>query len=242
MIKKLLLAFILALLSASPALGAVALYGAQQCIGSAISNQNTFSISNANFDSSGGTNTMIIIFVEFMNTGTGATISSVTYNGDAATFAGSSGYSYIYYRVAPDTGGNLNVTANFTSNFDRVVLSACMLENVDQGSPVDAPATSNGTPGPAELTFSSAAGDMTFAGLAWHQDSQSLTLTSGTTIHFDTASDAISGYSARQAGAGSVTFSWTLGDAGHDWYVVGVNVNQAAAAPTAPLHNRRRGQ
>ena len=180
-----------------------------------------------------GTNNVLVVGVSMNITGnSGATVTSVTYNGAALTLAGvhndagSTRRVEIWYLVAPATGTH-NVVVNLSSPVDAVV-GATNVPGSDQTSPIRDFVSGDGAGGAiATLNVPSANGDTVVDALAIggaqtvtaYGPTQTQAWASSTGA---TASD-VSGSGSTRAGAASVPLSETF-SANSNWSVGAVSV------------------
>lgn len=175
-----------------------------------------------------GSNRLVLIDVHHFN----GTISGVTYGGVACTLVTSventsnSALRLARYRlIAPATGAQ-NAIASFTG--DPAVIGALLVHSYtdcDQTTPLGTSASAEGdSAGPATVNVSSASGELVADALFVFNPS--ITAGAGQTVNdadleFENwgGNDFSSG-SSTEAGAGTVTMSWTFGASGV-WNIIG---------------------
>lgn len=190
-----------------------------------------------NVNAASGTNLGAIIDIHHYN----GTISSVTGGGNAATSdtsrtnASNGSVKSSRYKITGITTGNLAYVANFVG--DPFVIAAILVRvysDLHQTTPVSASAAADGdSAGPATVNVSSASGqlvvDSVFVGNA------SITVGASQSVEDATqeldnwgGTDFSSGGSA-EAGAGTVTMSWTLGGSA-PWNIIASSLQAPAGA------------
>ena len=137
------------------------------------------------------------------------TVSSVTFNGDAMTqhaTVGTAPKVLMFKLVAPDIG-TYNVVITLSGASD-IVASAVPLVNVDQTTPLDAAETESGTGTAASDIVTSAANELVIDALAVNSAAV-LTVGASQTDIADNVQDTVRGGVSVEAGAASVTMSWS---------------------------------
>lgn len=145
------------------------------------------------------------------------TVTSLTYGGVALTKIGSSNvrYGVELWRLVGPTVGTANLVANWSGSSDMVGWSGSFT-NVNQTTPHGAIAVANNTSSFApSVTIGSAPGELVIDTLATRGSANSTTAGAGQTL---ICSGALGnggtdgrGASSSEAGAASVTMSWTMG-------------------------------
>ncbi|MDX1404915.1 MAG: DUF6701 domain-containing protein, partial [Woeseiaceae bacterium] len=166
--------------------------------------------------------------------GSGETVSSVTYNGDALTFQGSAqgpgndSRVEIWTRVAPDVGTHDVVVNLSASSHDGASAGVATFTGVDQTTPLGTFASDSGTGGSASFNVSSAAGDIVF-GVVAVDDSTDYNLVpgSGQAEHWDLDTDELNASGTTEDGAASVTTSWTWSGS-DDFAAGGISIKAAS--------------
>ncbi|HKB08602.1 MAG TPA: DUF11 domain-containing protein, partial [Candidatus Polarisedimenticolia bacterium] len=147
-----------------------------------------------------------------------ATATGVTYGGQALTFAGGvsnggSNRAEIWTLLAPPTG-TANVVVSLSAPV-HVVGGASSFSNVDQTTPYGAFTSTTGNTSPISLAVTSAVGEVVIDTVVTNGDVASLAAGASQTERWNNftggnASNA-RGAGSTQAGAASVTMSWTMG-------------------------------
>jgi hypothetical protein len=161
-------------------------------------------------------------------------ISGVTYGGSAMTFVeaderANGVYAALYRYVAPATTAS-DVVMSFDGSighFGAVCVSS--YNGVDQTTPIRASASANGSSGTSSVDVSSATGDVVV-------DAQGIygtqpTAGGGQTSMLSTAGGSSGGMcsgASREAGATTVTMSWTHGS--DQWAIAAMSLKAAGAA------------
>lgn len=172
-----------------------------------------------------GDNRLLVVSIS----ATWASVTGVTYNGDALALAESREYAgygaFTYYIVAPDTGTH-DVVVSMAGSVD-VVATAVGLTGINQSSPLANEIDAEGTSTTPSVTVSSAAGDWVLDCVTWDIDgAASVTPGAGQTqLGQDTQGGNCGHAVSWKSGAASVTTSWTIG-ASKDWSIVGVSINR----------------
>lgn len=168
-----------------------------------------------------GSNLILIVGLAFRST---VSSVSVTYNGVAMTSVGDTaagptgGVVYMFRLVNPATGAN-NVVANWTTA-SNMVGGSMSFTGVSQSDPIGTPTTATGTASPATTTVSSATGELVVDALSSNAVLPSVGADQ-TTRYGPTLSTNVYGAGSTEAGASSVTMSWTFGSAAN-WGIVAV--------------------
>ncbi|MCA9071840.1 MAG: DUF4347 domain-containing protein, partial [Planctomycetaceae bacterium] len=182
-----------------------------------------------------GTDRLMIVGVSLDPHGT--SVSSVTYNGvnlaliGVEEVGGSHARVEIWALVAPDTGTH-NVVVNLTDAGHRgAVAGAITFTGVDQSTPLGTFSSASGDSSTASTTTGSSSGDLVFGVVSSHNGTGA-SPTGGETEYWDHSTANTNGSGITQAGAFSVTPTWTV--ANDDWAVAAVNV-QANQSPSITL-------
>ncbi len=182
-----------------------------------------------------GSNGILIVSIATRDSA-GGTVSSITYGGTALTFIGadtsSKTHAELWYLKAPATG-TANIVVNLTSA-ENFVAGATNFFGVNQTTPYGSVTTGNGSGDPS-LIVASATGELVVDAVA-DRDVDSETIGAGQTALWvtknGTGSNDAWGGSSSEAGAASVTMSWTTTGAGAgEWAAVAVSLKAAPAAP-----------
>jgi hypothetical protein len=198
-----------------------------------------------------GSNTLLVVGV------VGAafdpiTITSVTFNGDPLTLAGSQnpgtpgndGLIALYYRVAPDDGMHtveVQAQQNFPDNdpVDHIIAGSLSFNGVDQTTPMQNADSSFGNSGTASLSVTSAVGNMPVVVVGAGSNLSSPTQTGRWLRNVNTNYTSANAAQSTADGASSVAFSYTVNN--DTWAVVGMDVVAAAEAAGVSRVIRLRG-
>jgi len=176
-----------------------------------------------------GTNRILVVGVNiFSDSPPLPTVSTMTYAGQSMTFlaaqedgvAPSRIRTEMWYIKAPATGAN-SIAITFSASV-RAVAGGMSYTNVHQTTPFGTPATAGGLSDAPSVTVSSAAGELVVDTVGRRQSSsgtQTLTAGGGQTERYNDKSGTnndnnVLGAGSEEAGAASVTMSWT---ANSDW-------------------------
>ena len=180
-----------------------------------------------------GANRALIVGVSFWN-GSTQSISGVTYAGTAMTNVGgatdlSNDRAQQWALSNPTTGAN-NVVVSFSAAVDAVC-GAVSFTGAHQttASLTGTQATATGTSTAPSVNVTSATGEIVIDTLA--QFAQTDTVGAGQTQRWNATFGSEDGAGSTEAGAATVTMSWTLG-ASADWALVGVGVKPAPVGTT----------
>ncbi|MDH5318414.1 MAG: DUF4347 domain-containing protein, partial [Nitrospira sp.] len=175
-----------------------------------------------------GSNGILIVDVS-MYTTSGITVSSITYGGTALTYIGSDTSSKdhveMWYLKAPETG-TANIVVTLTGS-TSIAAGATNFFGVDQTTSYGSLTTGNGSGDPS-ITVASATGELVVDAVS-DRDVDSESVGAGQTVLLTNkagtnASDAWVG-SSTEAGAASVTMSWTTSGGGAgEWAAVAVSL------------------
>jgi MSHA biogenesis protein MshQ len=165
------------------------------------------------------------------------TVTSVTYNGVNLTLVGTAEEAdnarvEIWQLLAPPTG-TYNVVITFDQSLQRQAIGGVMtFTGVDQFVPVGAFAGANGLSATASVNVSSAADELVFGVVAAERPA-SLTPGAAQTEHWNIiigGGGRTGGAGSTQAGAGTVTPSWTLGRS-ESWAIGAVAIKPPSTIP-----------
>lgn len=198
-----------------------------------------------------GSDRLLVVCIAWTDTSiSGATPSSVTYNGVALTFLTTNsagiGVNEIWYLIAPSTGAN-NVVVTFTNIVpsegpsSNAVCGSMSFTGVDQTTPLGTPGTANAnSTAPSVSVTGASASNFVFDSLLVASGASAqptITVNASQLQRWQTKIGAgsvrIAGAgSTKASAAGSVTMSWTLSVA-RNWATIAVEVLQVAVAGTA---------
>jgi hypothetical protein len=179
------------------------------------------------------------LFVGVSNdSGTLATVSTVTYAAAGLTQKwsftfSSAGLNYRnsgYFMVAPATGGN-NVVVTLSDADAELSSGAMAFTGVDQTTPLATQATATGTASPATVDVSSATDDVVVDNVCTGFSSMVVGANQTSRWEQESIGRGTAGSGSTEAGAGTVTMSWTL-TAGFDngWTIGAVPIKMSGAA------------
>ena len=192
---------------------------------------------------SAGENRELLIFIDFggLNAVPIFAITSVTYNGVAASFVDSQlsngtlrGAVHLYHLTAPAIGTNnvvVTYTNTTTSASDVIRVYAVSYTDVDQTTPYSNVTKNSGSSAAPTVTQTSAAGRTTVVGVV---DGSAITSVNQTlrVIRNDNSSSGGGNSAVAEAvGATSVTTTWAAGN--DDWGIVSLSLNPVAAGGVA---------
>ena len=180
-----------------------------------------------------GTDRLMLVGVPIA-LGSGESVSSVTYNGDALTFEGAAqgpgndSRIEIWSRVAPDTGTHDVVVNLSSSGHDGASAGVATFTGVDQATPLGTFASDSGSGGSASFNVSSAVGDLVFGVVAVDDGTDyNLVPGGGQAEHWDLDSGELNSSGTTEDGAASVSTSWTWSGS-DDFAAGGISVKAAA--------------
>lgn len=191
-----------------------------------------------------GTDKILIVAIAIVGSSTGGdSVSSVVSDIDGALTkldhaedtTGSQARVEIWYKKAPSTGTHV-VTATYALTTRSIVMSTCW-ENVHQTSTFGTVAKANtgaDAASPATVNVSSAAGEVVIDVVGKRDTNETLTIGAGQTLGAQgetgsaTSSQNVQGGHSHEAGAASVTMSWTYTN-NRSWAIMGVALKPSAA-------------
>lgn len=185
-----------------------------------------------------GSNTILLVGASLRHdTGTGKTVTGVTFNGDAMTLVdqdtnnwGGQEYTSLWRLVNPDAGTH-DIVVTYSDVCDYAIAGGVSYTGVDQTAPIGTATKANSDTGDPTVDVSSAAGELVVDSTI--MDSPSTTVGAGQTerVNIQAGTPTLSQGMSEEAGAATVTMSWdqTQSDA---WAVVAVPLKPAAAAST----------
>jgi Tfp pilus assembly protein PilV len=176
-----------------------------------------------------GTPSLVVVGV--MLADTGATVSTVTYGGTALTLIrstvnGSLAKTWLYRLASPPAGAQTVIV--ILSAADRKVAGAITVTGSDTATPISNHAGAIGTSTTPSVTVTSAAGELvvdtatSFEGGTW-------TAGAGQTEWWDRQQNPVSGAGSTEAGAASVTMSWT-NTLNNEWAISAASIKAAGGA------------
>ncbi|MCP4172981.1 MAG: DUF2341 domain-containing protein, partial [Fuerstiella sp.] len=179
-----------------------------------------------------GTNRLMLVGVS--TDPHGETVASVTYNGDSLTLVGSEEDPGAHSRVeiwsllVPDTGTHDVVVTMSGAGHHGTTVGVMTFTGVDQATPLVNFSSAFGSSTAASTTVTSATDDLVFGVVGSHGGS-SAAQGVGQTEYWDNAANSTNGSGTLEAGAASVTTSWTVNN--DDWSVAAVSIQEAPEAP-----------
>ena len=157
-----------------------------------------------------GSNRVLIVTTSSVN----EQANSVTFNGAALTLVGrqvdadNASRISIWYRVNPATGpGTIQVT--FAGSAEGKTMGASSWSGVHQSVPVGAFASASGTSGTPSVTVASAVGEVVVDAVS-NEGGGSITVHPSQVERWNATLLDVSGGHSSEAGATSVTMSWTM--------------------------------
>jgi hypothetical protein len=182
-----------------------------------------------------GSNTALFVGISIESGGGSST--GVTYGGTAMTLVGRSAGTHVVeiWRLLAPTVGTANIVASFNGTI-QVVGGAAAFDGVNQTTPTGTFVGAGGTSTTPSVAVGSAAGELVIDVL-YGNDGPTATVGSGQTAQWNLATGSGNGKArgggSTEAGAASVTMSWTLSSS-LEWRIGGVSIKPAAnSAPSA---------
>lgn len=194
------------------------------------------------FTTGSGSNRVLYVCISH-DQGADNYVDSVTYNSVSMTelydVAPSPGFvPMVVYRLVAPSAGTFNVSVTFTFSVTANVIAAVSYSGVDQGTPDDGVDAANGENSQPSNTVTSAVNDVVVDCLAAVAD-MALTEGAGQTERLDQSWASGGGRMgiSEEAGAASVTMSWTLAT-DNNWTDVSLSLNPAAVGgSTSPYRS-----
>jgi hypothetical protein len=190
-----------------------------------------------------GSNRLLVVEVALSDGDADERVSSVTYAETSLTrlteivYSGDGPRVDVWYLVNPPTGANNVVVTQAGEN--EVAIGAISYTGVNQIIPIDGTTTAQGASASASISVTSETDDLVTDVMASVADGAP-SVGHGQTQRWNVemgGSGATSQYGAgsTEAGASSVTMSWTLPES-EEWVITGFNINAAdATAPTITI-------
>lgn len=181
--------------------------------------------------------------VLWVGVGSGATsphnTSTVTYHAvsfTAENFDLLNSFAHVsgHYLKAPDTGSAFNIIATLAAADDEVIAGGASYTGVDQTTPIGTPNSATGATATPTVNITSASGELVVDAIYHAQWAAGTAHTAGAgqTARVDVA-DSGDGNGflgmSEEAGAASVTMSWSTGPATQAWAIGGVSLKPAGA-------------
>jgi hypothetical protein len=183
-----------------------------------------------NHTTAAGSNRLMVVGISAQQPA--STTTSVTYNGvnltklNAVSNASQTRVE-IWYLVAPPVG-NYNLTVNLLGS-DNSIVGVQTFTGVNQATPFGTFVSATGASTTATVNASSAAGELVYGVVGWNNGNLN-TIGAGQTEYWDMQmNSSISGAGSTEAGAATVTMSWTNAGA-QPWSIAAVPM-RAAPAP-----------
>jgi len=174
-----------------------------------------------------------MVVVTCTSTGGGTSVSSVTYNSVAMTELGGVGGVFqvgvrtqLWQLNSPTSGTNSVAVA--VTNSNEASAAAITYSNVNQSTAVGTPTTGGGSGSAPSIAVTSAVGEVVVDGVC-STDNVTFTAGAGQTKRAGLAVNNVSNGASEEAGAASVTMSWT--NSVTDWAAIGVSLKPSAAPP-----------
>lgn len=178
-----------------------------------------------------GSNRLLIVGISWYDPNSGASITSVVYNGTetltkldhANTSPSGDGRGEIWYRVNPSSGAH-NIVVTFSTGGQYATIGAVSVADANQSTPFGTPAKATGTGTSASVNVTSADDELVIAVLDYASTSQTTTVTgTGTSRWTKLSSNTEAGAGQTAPGASSVTAGWTLSGSSA-WDIIGVSI------------------
>jgi MSHA biogenesis protein MshQ len=228
-----------ALLALFAVFGAVRDAGAAIGVGTPTSDSGTGATINVTHTVS-GTDRLMLVGISTAGAVSGLTIISVVWDptgvDEALTLVGSQTQSagdakmWIYQKLAPTTGTN-TLRVRFSSGLKAKVVGVVSFTGVDQSTPLGTFVSAQGLSNSASVSVTSATGELVFDTVAV-EDAASMTVGANQTQLWNLQSGATLGGGSTEAGAASVTMSWSPSSS-EKWAIGAVPIKPAAGAPAA---------
>ena len=203
-----------------------------------------------------GTNRILVVGVNiFSDSAPLPTVSTMTYAGQSMTLlaaqedgvAPSKIRTEMWYIKAPATGTN-NIAITFSASV-RAVAGGMSYTNVHQTTPFGTPATAGGLSDAPSVTVSSAAGELVVDTVGRRQNpagTQTLTAGGGQTERYNDKSGTnddnnVLGAGSEEAGAASVTMSWTA-NSPWKWAIVAAPLKPTSDCTTVEVIGPEAGE
>ena len=209
--------------------------------GASTSIESGATITLANFAVGSGADRLLIVGVSWHEWVAGTpTVSSITFGGVGLTrlgglVAGQKASDIWYLKNPANSTANIVVTLS-AGGAEYVVVGATSWTGVDQTTTFGTLATANGSSTAPSVNVSSAAGEVVHDNLSVNA-APTITVGADQTQRWNqtTATSQQSGAGSSEAGAATVTMSWTL-SVSKAWAIAGVSIKAAAAgAPQRTL-------
>lgn len=188
-----------------------------------------------------GTDRLLVVGCS-INSGASASVSGVTYNGVSMTSAGAAPIDggntevSLWYLVAPATGSN-TIAITITGTISGISAGGVSFTGVHQTTPVGTYASATGNSTTATVNVTSATNEMVVDVCGCFFTS-TLSVGAGQTQRFNAqAGFVVTGAGSTEAGASSVTMSWTLSTSGN-WAIAALPVKEATGGGGGGAVNR----
>jgi hypothetical protein len=186
-----------------------------------------------------GTNRLVIVGVSWVFNNTGfppPAITSITYGGTAMILIGSriqDDHEVAQYQLINPPTGAQTVSVTFASAISGAVGGSISFTGVNQTTPTGTFAAANGKSSTPSVTVASAAGEIVIDTIEFDSGATTLTVGAGQTQRWS-RHPYNWGAGSTEAGAASVTMSWTP-NASDNWAIGAVSVKPAAGSPSLNL-------
>lgn len=158
-----------------------------------------------------GSNRLLIVSIAREEFGTNRSVTGVTYNSVAMTFAASANHSNgnnkvsTYYLLAPDSGAN-NVEVTFSGQVGAIAVTADSYENILQQAP-----EVTGNTEDAAINFNTLTdGSIALNSLVGSISSATLSTTDNELHNFANTGDLVMGVSSKESNAGADSMAWSV--------------------------------
>lgn len=206
------------------------------------SNQSSGGTTTVGYNSTTGSDRLLIVNVAFWNNGGAAAgCSGITYGGVAMTLVTNSrqlstGNKFLteqWYLVAPATGTN-NVVATVGGQCDKLGLAVLSFTGADQTNPIDVNGKTSGTSGTVTQSITTTVAGTIMTDSVSHLSANTATANSHSLIYNDGASGAgMASQYGTAASAGTNSLSWTYPDPGDEWAYSVLAVRPSSGSPAA---------
>ncbi len=203
---------------------------------------NPFSSVTVSHTTGTGSNRLMLVGITYEDDNTsGMSVSGVTYAGNALSFVGrrtssQEAVSEIWSLINPPSGtADVVVSVSGASTGDSLLVGASTFTGVHQTAPLGTFSSNSGTNSSPTVTVAAATGDLIYDVIA-ADDGRTATVGSGQTQRWnartESGEDGVRGASSTEAGAASVTMSWSL-NVSDAWAICAVPIKPAPTTVTA---------
>lgn len=191
---------------------------------------------------------IIVIGANIHSNGSNVSVGTLLVDGATATFVAaandaSGSRSELWYFLAPAAGSRAIAVTLAAAATRRFVVGAVSYSGVDQVTPVGTAVTATGNSTSGSVVVTSATGELVVDTFAKRDTNEVLTVNGAQTQRYidqttnGTTSSNVIGAGSEQAGAASVTMSWSWLTNSRRWAQVGVPLKPAGAATAGLKRN-----